>query len=234
MSITLRRAAERFHTAAGWLDSWHTFSFAQHYDPRFLGFRSLRVVNDDRVAPGTGFGKHPHRDMEILSYVLDGQLAHEDSTGRGGVLQRGDVQHMSAGTGVRHSERNGSTTEPVHFLQIWLLPERAGLDPVYAQTHFDDGQKRGRLCPIAARYGRQGALPIRQDAVVFATLLGRGAEVSHAMAPGRHAWVQVAAGSVRLGPHTLEAGDGAALSDEAQVTLVGGDDEAEVLLFDLA
>ena len=234
--ITIRRAAERGAANFGWLDSKHSFSFGEYYDPRHMGFRALRVINDDRVAPGAGFPTHPHRDMEIISYPVAGGLAHRDSLGTGSVIARGDVQRMTAGTGIRHSEFNASRTEPVHFLQIWILPERQGLAPGYEQKGFSDDEKRGRLRLVASRDGADGSLVIHQDARIYATLLAGDQTVEHTLPPGRHAWVQVVRGQVELNGQALEAGDGAALSDEGTVRLRGRQDggEAELLLFDLA
>jgi redox-sensitive bicupin YhaK (pirin superfamily) len=233
--MTVRRAAERGHFDHGWLDTSHTFSFAGYHDPAQLGFRALRVINEDRVQAGQGFGKHGHRDMEILSWVLSGALAHRDSTGGGGVLRPGDVQRMSAGTGVTHSEFNGSDSEPVHFLQVWLLPDRSGHAPSYEQRAFAPGGRRGQLQLIASPDGAAGSTTIHQDARVFATELTAGQAVSLPLAVGRHAWVQVARGEVEVNGQRLMAGDGAALTSEAQVTLTGGaGGAAEALLFDLA
>ena len=231
--IQVRKSNERGHANHGWLDTHHTFSFADYHDPEHMGFRALRVINEDRVAPAQGFGRHGHRDMEILSYVLEGGLAHEDSTGGGGVIRPGEVQRMSAGTGVMHSEFNASRSEPVHFLQIWLLPERRGIAPGYEQKHFPPEQRAGQLRLIASPDAAEGSLRIHQDARVYTTLLGKGQSVTQALAPGRHAWVQVARGQVRIGDAVLSAGDGAALSDERSVTLTA-DEASEVLLFDLA
>ena len=231
--ITVRKAGERGHADHGWLDTHHTFSFADYYDPENMGFRALRVINEDRVQPGQGFGTHGHRDMEILSYVLEGGLSHKDSTGGGGVIRPGDVQRMSAGTGVMHSEFNASRSEPVHFLQIWLLPERRGIAPGYEQKHFPAEQRQGQLLLVASPDAAEGSLKIHQDARVYSSLLGKGQTVNQDLAPGRHAWVQVARGKVRLGDVVLAAGDGAALSDERSVTLTG-EEPSEVLLFDLA
>ncbi|HZW89087.1 MAG TPA: pirin family protein [Myxococcaceae bacterium] len=231
--IQVRKSNERGHAEHGWLDSHHTFSFADYYDPKAMGFRALRVINEDRVQPAQGFGTHGHRDMEILSYVLEGGLAHKDSTGGGSVLRPGDVQRMSAGTGVMHSEFNASRTEPVHFLQIWLVPGRRGITPGYEQKHFPADQRQGRLRLIASPDAADGSVTINQDARVYSTLLGKGQAVTHALAPGRHAWVQVARGQVRLGDVVLSAGDGAAISDEQSLSLTG-DEPSEVLLFDLA
>lgn len=230
--ITIRSAVERGRTLLDWLDSRHTFSFGDYHDPEQMGFFSLRVINDDQVAPSAGFGMHGHRDMEILSFVLEGTLEHWDSLGTGSAIRRGDLQRMSAGTGIRHSEFNPSSTEPVHFLQIWLLPERAGLRPGYEQRHFPESERRGRLRLMAARGGREGAVSIHQDADVYATLLDAGLTVTHRLRKGRGAWVQVAIGSVTLNGHRLAAGDGAAVRDELVLELVGTE-HAEVLLFDL-
>jgi quercetin 2,3-dioxygenase len=231
--ITVRPANERLQTKLGWLDSRHTFSFGQHYDPRFMGFRALRVLNEDRVAPGQGFGTHPHRDMEIISYMLAGALRHEDSMGTGSVINVGDVQRMSAGTGVLHSERNASDTTPAHFLQIWLTPERTRIPPSYEQRTFPLSGRRGRLTLIASRDRRDGSVGINQDVDVFSAILDSGQQVRHQMTPGRHAWVQVARGTITLNGTHLTAGDGAAITDEAGIELAASSD-AEVLLFDLA
>jgi hypothetical protein len=232
--ITVRPARERGHADHGWLDSHHTFSFADYHDPRHMGFRALRVINEDRVAPGRGFGTHPHRDMEILSYVIEGALEHKDSMGTGSVIRPGDVQRMSAGTGVLHSEFNASKEVPVHFLQIWILPEEARLPPSYEQKRFGDEEKQGRLRAVAARDGRDGALTVHQDVTVYAGLLAAGEVVRHPLAPGRHAWVQVVRGAIDLGGQPLSAGDGASVSDEAELALGARDGAAEVLVFDLA
>jgi redox-sensitive bicupin YhaK (pirin superfamily) len=231
--ISIRHSSERGATRLDWLDSRHTFSFGDYYDPEQRDFRSLRVINDDRVAPGAGFGTHGHRDMEIVTYVLSGSLAHHDSLGTGSVMKRGDVQRMSAGTGIRHSEFNGSKQEPVHFLQIWILPERNGLSPEYEQRQFSDDDKRGRLRLVGSLDGRGESLTIHQDIELFAALLARGERVSHQLRSGRHAWIQVAEGVLTLNGQTLEAGDGAAVSDETLLELAGVDD-AELLLLDLA
>ena len=231
--IQVRRAEERGHANHGWLDTRFTFSFANYYDPRFMGFRSLRVINDDRISGGGGFGTHGHRDMEIVTYILDGALEHRDSMGTGSVIRRGDVQRMTAGTGVQHSEFNASKTDPVHLLQIWILPEEERLEPGYEEKNFTGDEKRNRLRPIATRDGRDGSLTIHQDASIFATLLDDGHEVTHEIGPNRHAWVHVARGSARLNGKVLAAGDGAAVSGEQTLTLVG-EDAAEVLVFDLA
>ncbi|BAC89764.1 pirin family protein [Gloeobacter violaceus] len=231
--ITLRASEKRGRAEHGWLDSRHTFSFADYYDPQHMGFRSLRVINEDRVAPGQGFGTHSHRDMEIITYVLEGALEHKDSLGNGSVMRPGDVQRMSAGTGVAHSEFNHSKGEPVHFLQIWILPSERGVIPGYEQSHFDAASKQGRLVPVVAGDGREGALAVHQDMVLYAGLLGAGERAEHTLAPGRQAWVQVARGAITLNGKTLTAGDGAAVTDESLVELVGVE-PSEVLLFDLA
>jgi redox-sensitive bicupin YhaK (pirin superfamily) len=231
--ITIRPANERLHTKIGWLDSRHTFSFGEHYDPRFMGFRALRVINEDRVAPGQGFGTHPHRDMEIISYMLEGALRHEDSMGTSSVFNVGDVQRMSAGTGVLHSERNASGTEPAHFLQIWLMPERNRMSPGYEQRAFPLADRRGRLTLLASRDRREGSVGIHQDVDLFSALLDPAQTVRHEMRPGRHAWMQVARGAVTLNGGSFTAGDGAAIDDETNLELSASTD-AEVLLFDLA
>jgi quercetin 2,3-dioxygenase len=231
--IAIRPAADRGTTRLDWLDSRHTFSFGDYYDPAHIQFRSLRVLNDDRVAAGAGFGMHPHRDMEIITYVLRGALEHKDSLGTGEVLRPGEVQRMTAGTGIRHSEFNPSATEPVHLLQIWLTPERRGLTPGYEQTAFPEAERRGRWRLVASHDGRDGSVTIHQDADVYATLLEPGESAGHALRPGRHAWVQVARGAVTLNGRPLREGDGAAVSDERSLT-VAATAAAEVLLFDLA
>jgi redox-sensitive bicupin YhaK (pirin superfamily) len=231
--ITIRRSDERGHAQHGWLDSRHTFSFADYHDPAHMGFRALRVINEDRVQPAAGFGTHAHRDMEILSYVLEGELAHKDSMGTGATIRPGDVQRMTAGTGVTHSEFNASPTEPVHFLQIWLLPERKGLTPGYEQKHFEKAQRQGRFQLLASKDGRQGSLSIHQDVALYGGLLAAGQRAELALAQGRHAWVQVARGQVKLNGQTLAQGDGAEVSDEAGLKLEGLQ-ESEVLVFDLA
>jgi redox-sensitive bicupin YhaK (pirin superfamily) len=230
--IIARPAAERGHADHGWLDTRHTFSFADYHDPRWMGFRVLRVINEDRVQPGAGFPTHGHRDMEILSYVLSGALAHEDSTGGGGVIRPGDVQRMTAGTGVRHSEFNASKTEPVHFLQVWIEPARRSLPPGYEQRAYPLAERRGRLRLVAAPDGADGACTIHQDARVYATVLEPGEVVTHALAPGRHAWVHVARGAVTLDGAAMTHGDGAGVRDEPTLTLAARQ-PSEVLLFDL-
>jgi quercetin 2,3-dioxygenase len=230
--ILPRSANERGHAQHGWLDSYHTFSFADYHDPRYIGFRHLRVINEDRVAPGKGFPTHPHRDMEIISYVLDGALEHQDSLGTGSIIRPGDVQRMSAGTGVTHSEFNHSQSELVHFLQMWILPERAGLPPSYEQRAFSDEEKLGKLRLVVSRDGRDGSVTTHQDVALYAALLNAGEQVSQQLAHGRHAWLQVARGAVTLNDLALTAGDGAAISDEVRL-VIHGREAAEVLLFDL-
>jgi quercetin 2,3-dioxygenase len=231
--ITVLPSQERFHTGIGWLDSRHSFSFADHYDPDRLGFRALRVINDDRVAPASGFPSHPHRDMEIITYVLSGELAHKDSMGNGSVIRPGDVQRMSAGTGVVHSEMNPSRTEPVHLLQIWILPDRAGHKPGYEQRNFSEGERRGKLRLVASPDGREESVTLHQDASLSAARLEPGERVRYDLPEGRHAWVQVARGSVDLNGQRLREGDGAAISNESRLDLTASE-SSEVLLFDLA
>jgi redox-sensitive bicupin YhaK (pirin superfamily) len=231
--ITLRPSGERLHTKIGWLDSRHTFSFGEHIDPRFMGFRALRVINEDRVAPGKGFGTHSHRDMEILSYMLEGALRHEDSLGTGSLINVGDVQRMSAGTGVLHSERNASESEPAHFLQIWLLPERTRIAPSYEQRRFELKDRQGRLTLIASRDSREGSIQIHQDVDLYSAILGGHESARHPLQKDRHAWVQVARGSIQINGIPLHQGDGAAISEEPVIDLVAASD-AEALLFDLA
>ena len=227
---TIRRADERGHADHGWLNSFHTFSFADYYDPRHMGFRSLRVINEDRVAPGGGFPTHRHQNMEIVSYVLEGALEHKDSMGTGSVIRPGDVQRMSAGTGVAHSEYNASKTDGVHFLQIWILPDRSGHTPGYEQKNFPAEEKRGRLRLVASPDGRDGSVAIHQDATIHAGLFDGDERAEHLVAPGRAAWVHVARGSVTLNGERLTAGDAAAVGDK--VVLERGEG-AEVLVFDL-
>jgi redox-sensitive bicupin YhaK (pirin superfamily) len=232
--ISLRPTAERGRTLVGWLDSRHTFSFGEYFDQTYMGFRVLRVINDDRVAPGAGFPTHGHADMEILSYVLEGALAHRDSMGTGSVIKPGDLQRMSAGTGVRHSENNASRDQPVHFLQIWITPERNGLPPGYEQKSYAPADKRGRLCLIGSNDGREGSVTIHQDVALYATVLESGEQVQHRLATERCAWVQVARGSVDLDGRPLAEGDGAAIVSQSALTLTGSAQGGEVLVFDLA
>jgi quercetin 2,3-dioxygenase len=231
--ITLRPAGQRGRSEHGWLDSRHSFSFADYHDPRHMGFRALRVINEDRVEPGAGFPTHGHSDMEILTYVLDGAVQHRDSMGNGSVIHPGEVQRMSAGTGVTHSEYNPSKVEPVHFLQIWILPEREGLRPGYEQKAFGSDELRGKLRVVASRSGRDGSVTIHQDAELLATSLAPGDAVTHHLAAGRHAWVQVARGGISIDGTALAAGDGAAVSDVRELTL-RATKPSEVLVFDLA
>lgn len=233
MALTLRLAEDRGAANLGWLDSKHSFSFGHYFDPNHLGFGPLRVINEDRVAAGGGFPTHPHADMEIISYVLEGALEHKDSIGTGSVIRPGDVQRMSAGTGIRHSEYNASKTDPVHFLQIWIVPEQDGLAPTYEQKAFSDDEKRGKLRLIGSRDGRDGSVTIHRDVDLYATLLTDGEAVAHDLADGRGAWLQVARGSVKVNGAALKAGDGLSVTDPGSISILGVDD-AEVLLFDLA
>ena len=230
--ITIRPAKERGHANYGWLDTHHTFSFNTYHDPDHMGFRSLRVINDDTVSPGQGFGSHGHRDMEIITYVLEGALAHKDSMGTGAVLRAGDVQRMTAGTGVTHSEFNDSQTEPVHFLQIWILPNANELDPSYEEKTVPHEEKQGKLRLVASPDGRGDSLQIHQDARVYASILRTGDTIEHTLEPGRSAWIQIARGKVKINDRTLGRGDGAAVTDEPKLRL-SGDGESEILLFDL-
>jgi len=230
--LTVRKAQERGHANHGWLDSWHTFSFADYHDPREMGYGPLRVINDDTVQPGAGFGRHGHRDMEIITYVLEGALEHKDSMGNGSIIRPGNVQRMSAGTGVMHSEFNPSRDDPVHFLQIWIEPSVAGAPPSYEEKDFPDADKRGRLRLIASPDGRAGSVSIHQDALVHAGVLGAKDAVMHELSAGRRAYVHVARGAVTVNGTPLETGDGARISGEAKIKLTDGE-AAEVLLFDL-
>ncbi len=233
--LTLRRAEDRGHSDLGWLSSHHTFSFGGYSDPRHMGFRALRVINDDRVAAGKGFGAHGHRDMEILSYVVDGRLAHKDSMGEAHELGPNEVQAMSAGNGVIHSEYNASDTEPTHFLQIWIMPAEKNIAPSYQQFAYDPAEKRGRLRLMAGPDAQNGAARIHQDARMYASVLAAGETVSSPLAPGRHAWVQCVTGDAEVNGLAIKAGDGVAVSDERDVVLRGaGASGAELLLFDLA
>jgi quercetin 2,3-dioxygenase len=232
--IAVRRAAERGTANLGWLDSRHTFSFGHYYDPDHMGFGALRVINEDRVEPGAGFGTHGHQDMEIISYVLDGALEHRDSIGTGSVIRPGDVQVMSAGTGIRHSEFNHSKTEPVHFLQIWVLPDRKGLAPRYDQKTFPESGKRDRLRLVGSPDGREGSIVIHQDAAIYDAQLSRGHAVTHPLEAGRKGWVQVISGAVEVNGKAAAAGDGVALADEGLVSITSAADGAQVLVFDLA
>lgn len=231
--IKIRKAEKRGHFDFRWLNTFHTFSFGDYYDPSFMGFRSLRVINEDFVHPGRGFPTHGHRDMEIITYILAGALEHRDSMGNGSIIRPGDVQRMTAGTGVTHSEANPSREASVHLLQIWILPARQGLEPGYEQKVFTEEQKRGRLCLIASEDGREDSVTIHQDASVYASVLSQDDEVSHQLKSGRHAWLQIAKGAVVLNGEALNQGDGAAISAEEKLVLTGRED-SEVLLFDLA
>jgi redox-sensitive bicupin YhaK (pirin superfamily) len=231
--IRVRGAAERGRFDHGWLDTRHTFSFGRYYDPRCMGFRALRVINEDWVEPGRGFGAHPHENMEIVTYVLEGMLEHQDSLGNGGMIRPGELQRMTAGTGIVHSEANPSAAERVHLDQIWMLPERDGLKPSYEQRAFPDEDRRNRLRVVASPDGRDGSLTIRQDASLYLGTLEAGRRVSHAVAPGRHAWLQLLRGAARVNGRAVGEGDGVAISEEPAVE-VTSDGESEVLVFDLA
>src|SRR6516225_2690284 len=234
--IQVRRGKERGHADHGWLNTYHTFSFSDYYDPRFMGFRSLRVINEDKVQAGYGFPTHPHRDMEIITYVLEGSLEHRDSMGTGSVIRPGEVQKMSAGTGIRHSEFNHSKTEPVHLYQIWILPERDGIQPMYEQKAIPAEEKKGKLRLLASPKSSNGnsAVKLYQDAELYSAELAPSQSVEHALGKDRYAWIQVARGSVTVNGQELKAGDGAALAQEPRVTITGGSAKSEVLLFDLA
>jgi redox-sensitive bicupin YhaK (pirin superfamily) len=231
--MKIRRSTERGHAQHGWLDSHHTFSFADYYDPKAMGFRALRVINEDRVIAGVGFPTHAHRDMEIISYVLEGSLSHQDSIGTNGVIKPGDVQRMSAGTGVRHSEFNGSKEEGVHFLQIWIVPDRAGHEPSYEQKNFSDAEKRGKLRLVASPNGQNGSVSIHQDARLYAGLFDAGEKATYELKPGRGAWVHVVRGELTVNGDKLLAGDAAAIETTGKID-IAGTTGGEVLLFDLA
>ena len=234
--ITLRAAQDRGHAEHGWLDSWHSFSFAEYHDPRHMGFGNLRVINEDRIVPGAGFGAHGHRDMEIISYVLSGAIAHADSMGHQGAIPAGDVQHMSAGTGVRHSEFNHSQSQPAHFLQIWIEPYATGLAPGYSQKTFAEADKRGRLCRIAGPVGteaRDGALPIQADAALYAGLFDGAEAFEGPLPPDRKTYVHLVRGTLRVNGLALKTGDAALIEREDRLVLDGAQ-QAEVLVFDLA
>ena len=231
--ITLRRSRERGHFDHGWLNTYHTFSFDQYYDPRYMGFRQLRVINEDFVAPGRGFPTHGHRDMEIITYILEGALQHEDSMGNGSIIRPGDVQRMTAGTGVRHSEKNASADAGVHLLQIWILPETVDLDPGYEQKAFAEEERRGQLRLIASNDGREGSVTVHQDVNVFASILGEGVGVRHDMDQTRYGWLQVARGAINVNGQHAEQGDGAIAMGESSLDIVA-DEPSEILLFDLS
>lgn len=231
--ITIRKANDRGHFNFGWLDTYHTFSFDRYYDPNYMGFRTLRVINEDRVQPDHGFPTHSHRDMEIITYILEGALEHRDSMGNSSIIRPGDVQRMSAGTGVSHSEANPSRTDPVHLLQIWILPERTGLNTSYEQKFFAEDEKRDKLGLVASRDGSNGSVTVHQDVSLYASLLNNGSEVTYQMQPKRYAWLQVARGAVTVNGLDLAQGDGAAIREEAKL-IIAGKEQSEVLLFDLA
>jgi redox-sensitive bicupin YhaK (pirin superfamily) len=231
--LRVRRSADRGHANHGWLDTHHTFSFSSYFDPQHMGFRTLRVINDDRVAPGAGFPTHPHADMEIMTYVVEGALEHKDSMGTGSVIRPGDVQRMSAGTGVTHSEFNHAEDAPLRLLQIWILPERRGLRPSYEQKSFAADTRQNRLCLVASRDAQRGSVTLHQDVSVYASLLASGAEVTHTLASGRGAWLQVVRGTLRVNGEELREGDGASLEEPGEIA-IHASDESEILLFDLA
>jgi quercetin 2,3-dioxygenase len=232
--LKIRPAQDRGIANLGWLDSRHSFSFGEYHDPNHMGFADLRVINEDRVAPGKGFGTHGHRDMEIVTYVLEGTLEHKDSIGTGSIIRPGDVQRMSAGTGIQHSEFNASTSEPVHLLQIWILPEEKGIEPGYEQKNFAVAEKQGKLRLVGSRDGRDGSITIHQNVDLYAAALLEGESVSYTFRPRRVGWLQVARGEVQLNDRSLSAGDGVAIAQESLITLQGVAKEAEVLLFDMA
>ena len=232
--IIVRPAQERGHAKFGWLDSKHTFSFGSYYDPKQMGFASLRVINEDQVQPGQGFGTHGHQDMEIISYVLRGELEHKDSIGNGSVIRPGDVQRMSAGTGIAHSEFNASDTDPVHFLQIWIQPDLAGIQPSYEQKNFSLDEKQGRLRLVASPDGRENSVTIHQDANLYVAVLNKGERVNHRTDNNRSLWLQIARGSAEINGQTLQTGDGAAITQEKDIELAATNDNTEILLFDLA
>lgn len=231
--LALRPAHERGHVDHGWLKTYHTFSFSAYHDPRYMRFRSLRVMNEDFVAPGRGFGAHPHDNMEIVTYVLAGALEHKDSLGHGQVLRPGELQRMTAGTGITHSEFNPSHDQPVHLYQIWLFPERRGLEPSYEQKRFSDEERHNRLRLVASRDAAEGSLLIHQDVRIYLATLDASCAINYGLADGRHAWVQVLDGDVELNRRALSTGDGAALSEEPQVS-IAAQSAAEIMLFDLA
>lgn len=231
--IQVRKSKDRGHFNHGWLDTYHTFSFSDYYDPKFMGFRALRVINEDRVAAGDGFGTHPHNDMEIVTYVLEGELEHKDSMGNGSVIRPGDVQYMSAGTGVTHSEYNHSSKTPVHLLQIWILPDRHGYEPRYDQKSFSEKLKTGSLIRVVSQDGKEDSIAVRQDMNLFVAQIKKNNAVIYSIDPNRSAWIQVARGDVVLNGHTLSAGDGASVSSESVLELKGLSEASEVLLFDL-
>ena len=232
--LTVRKAAERGVSKFSWLNSQHTFSFGRYMDPRHMGLSDLRVINDDRVVPGAGFGTHGHRDMEIMSYVLEGELGHRDSMGTGSVIRPGDVQRMTAGTGVTHSEMNASETNPVHFLQIWIMPEKKGLEPGYEQKHFDLADRQDRWRLVGSRDGRDGSVTIHQDVSLYTATLSADTKLTHELVSGRRAWLQVTRGALSVNGEALEVGDGVAIADLSQINVEAATNSAEVLMFDLA
>lgn len=231
--LTIRKAEERGASRFGWLDSQHTFSFGGYMDPQHMGFSDLRVINEDKVVPGAGFGTHGHRDMEIISYVLEGELSHRDSMGTGSVIRPGDVQRMSAGTGVMHSEMNASEENPVHFLQIWIMPEEKGIEPGYEQKHFSPSERQDQWRLLGSRDGREGSITIHQDVSLYTTTLSEGTSLTYDLAEGRRAWVQVTRGEASVNGESLQNGDGAAVRDLSQLSFVSNEDDTEILLFDL-
>ena len=230
--ISIRKSNERGHFDHGWLNTYHTFSFDQYYDPRYMGFRNLRVINEDFVSPGRGFPKHGHRDMEIITYILEGALKHEDSMGNGSVIRPGDVQRMSAGTGVRHSEQNASLSERVHLLQIWILPHTVELEPSYEQKAFSEDERRSQLRLIASEDGRDGSVTVHQDVSLFASILDAGNDVEHKMDEKRYAWIQVARGAITINGEKAQQGDGLVITGESDLQITA-QEPAEILLFDL-
>ena len=232
--ITVRPAHARGKANFGWLDSKHTFSFGNYYDPNHMGFANLRVINEDKVQPSQGFGTHSHKDMEIISYVLEGELEHKDSIGNGSVIRPGDVQRMSAGTGIAHSEFNASATNPVHFLQIWIMPDQVGIQPSYEQKYFPVEEKQGKLRLVASSDGRDNSVTIHQDASLYVATLNNGDRINHNTNRGRSLWIQVARGSVEINKQLLQTGDGAAITKETDIAIAATNDNTEILLFDLA
>lgn len=232
--ITVRKSQARGNANFGWLDSQHTFSFGSYYDPNYMGFRHLRVINEDKVQPSKGFSPHGHRDMEIITYVLDGALQHKDSMGNGSILRSGDVQRISAGTGIAHSEFNASSTNLAHFLQIWILPEKRGIEPSYEEKHFSLSEKQGKLTLIASGDGRDNSLKIHQDAELYSAVLQEGDRLTYSSKINRSLWLQVAKGSIKINDQHLDNGDGAAIIQEEKIELIGTNNNTEILLFDLA
>lgn len=232
--ITVRHRDQRGIANFGWLDSRHTFSFGNYFDPQQMGFASLRVINEDKIIPAKGFGTHGHRDMEIITYVLSGELKHRDSMGNGSIIRPGDIQRMSAGTGVRHSEFNASETNPVHLLQIWIMPEQNGIEPSYEEKHFDREQRQGKLTLVGSQDGRDNSVTIHQDANLYLASLEQSDRLTHQIDADRAVWLQVAQGEVKLNDRLLQAGDGAAIINEAEIAIAGNSSDSEILLFDLA